>query len=614
MRPTCTYCARKHLAQALILLHEAEQGYPEHYWLAVGHLAEASDELLREYPDMAREIRSERKALEIAHGDGKPYQIPIMTLIDKCGELERPNRVHRIMPATSGAVKVSPKWGSVAIGPNENIPPPNVPYDPADYLAPTNEPTTTTTAPKSAGGCGSCDEAKKRKITTEATVARWKQENEAGTVEQRVVIICTLSSFDPSYSLVSVTLDQARAAARCAATTVHVLVHVNANLAQLPPDLPSNIEVSAVLPQVGAADDVLHESLALMLADLIKQWLGHIGPSTVITHDLVFQAGLLNYARAFHLIGRINGYRFFHMIHSSVGARPKAEVAKWRATVPEGHTMIAVNNADLPYLQQYYQAPADRFVSLPNPRDVRGFFGMPAIAAELVTKHALHLATYLQVFPLSGPRMSAKGVTKVIDVFKALLAAEGDDSTAVRLVIADAHANGKPAQDQKTLMKRYAHDIGFPDECLVFVSDHVIATSRGDAQLSAGLDQASVRCLLQLANLFVFPTTSEAGSLVLMEAALAGNLLVLNESLPCLRNYVDAKDALWEPFGSVKEPGLAVDVHVLAGRIEASLLHSRTNQAKQAILHKHCLEAYAQLLVERLGLSAGNPIPERATP
>jgi predicted ATPase with chaperone activity len=39
-------------------MDEAELGYPHHRWLAVGHLAEAESESLREQPALAREIRA----------------------------------------------------------------------------------------------------------------------------------------------------------------------------------------------------------------------------------------------------------------------------------------------------------------------------------------------------------------------------------------------------------------------------------------------------------------------------------------------------------------------------------------------------------------------------
>jgi len=65
LRPTCTDCALKHLSQASILLSEAHQGYPTHLYYALGHMAEAGDELVQLYPEHAALVRAERKKLEL---------------------------------------------------------------------------------------------------------------------------------------------------------------------------------------------------------------------------------------------------------------------------------------------------------------------------------------------------------------------------------------------------------------------------------------------------------------------------------------------------------------------------------------------------------------------
>jgi len=59
-RPNCVDCGRKHLAQACVLALEALKGYPEHAWLAVGHMAEAEDELVTKFPEIAADIRHQR--------------------------------------------------------------------------------------------------------------------------------------------------------------------------------------------------------------------------------------------------------------------------------------------------------------------------------------------------------------------------------------------------------------------------------------------------------------------------------------------------------------------------------------------------------------------------
>ena len=61
-RETCLSCSMKHIAQSRALSLELCQGYPHHYFWALGHLAEAADECVQEYPWVAQRIREIRLA------------------------------------------------------------------------------------------------------------------------------------------------------------------------------------------------------------------------------------------------------------------------------------------------------------------------------------------------------------------------------------------------------------------------------------------------------------------------------------------------------------------------------------------------------------------------
>lgn len=63
-RDWCPRCAIKHLGQARALLLERKKGYPHHVWYAIGHMAEAEDEIIERMPDEAAAIRAERMKLE----------------------------------------------------------------------------------------------------------------------------------------------------------------------------------------------------------------------------------------------------------------------------------------------------------------------------------------------------------------------------------------------------------------------------------------------------------------------------------------------------------------------------------------------------------------------
>lgn len=62
-RKPCPACSRKHLGQAIVLLQESLQGYPEHRWLAVGHIAEAEAEIFGVYSDIAHRLREVRNQM-----------------------------------------------------------------------------------------------------------------------------------------------------------------------------------------------------------------------------------------------------------------------------------------------------------------------------------------------------------------------------------------------------------------------------------------------------------------------------------------------------------------------------------------------------------------------
>lgn len=71
----CLDCVYKHLAQAMII-HEEEcpNGYPKHIHRVIGHLAEASREIVEYSRDLAVEIRSQRVRVMADPAYMPPYE------------------------------------------------------------------------------------------------------------------------------------------------------------------------------------------------------------------------------------------------------------------------------------------------------------------------------------------------------------------------------------------------------------------------------------------------------------------------------------------------------------------------------------------------------------
>ena len=59
-RPACVQCCLKHIAQARAIVFETKKGYPEHYYYAMGHMAEAEDEICTLFPWVMEAIRKAR--------------------------------------------------------------------------------------------------------------------------------------------------------------------------------------------------------------------------------------------------------------------------------------------------------------------------------------------------------------------------------------------------------------------------------------------------------------------------------------------------------------------------------------------------------------------------
>ena len=87
LRKSCLDCVLKHLGQAVVLLGEAEKGYPSHKYIALGHLGEAEDESINKYPDLAADIRSTRLDIE---KDNDPED-SIEDLIERAMEVKEEN-------------------------------------------------------------------------------------------------------------------------------------------------------------------------------------------------------------------------------------------------------------------------------------------------------------------------------------------------------------------------------------------------------------------------------------------------------------------------------------------------------------------------------------------
>jgi glycosyltransferase involved in cell wall biosynthesis len=226
-----------------------------------------------------------------------------------------------------------------------------------------------------------------------------------------------------------------------------------------------------------------------------------------------------------------------------------------------------------------------------NSRDPRTFWSLDKFVIKLIDKYGLLEKDIVSVYPLSTPRMvSGKGLDKAIKLHSKLK----ELGYKTCLIVPNAHANAERDKQQISQTLSWATDKGLSNTDLLFTSLEDAPTYEG------GVSPKIISDLFRIANVFVFPTTSENCSLVLLEALLAGNLLVLNRNVRSLSEF-GRNEALYFDFNyrtpdEVNERYYLDLAKILASQFE----NNKSLQAKRNGFQKHSYDFVFKSQIEPL--------------
>lgn len=346
--------------------------------------------------------------------------------------------------------------------------------------------------------------------------------------ERTVIIMTALGDFYPSYSVASAVKDQAVAIALTHPDwEVQVWVMVNA----LSPgwDAPPNVKLRKVVPIMPWIENITSPEKSAELKAFLDHELARFRGVTIITHDLMFVTWYTLFAHAIHLYGATGGHHWFHVPHSLPS--PREGKSQWITTLPAGdHRVVTVARGFEKQFAEYYQIPVDRVSRIPNVRDPRSWGTVSPRARAIVTQTRLWDNEFVQVFPICTTRLEAKGFSKVVRTFALL----NQGAPRAFLLICNPNAAGERGAKIIAEAKVTAKSLGLADDRWAFTSDIVPDSA------TYGLNADEMKFLLySYANLLLFPSMSEADSLIIREAQLAGCFTVGNAYVPTLADAVD---------------------------------------------------------------------------
>lgn len=357
----------------------------------------------------------------------------------------------------------------------------------------------------------------------------------------KIGVLTTFYTWSCAYSLTTVVKNQLLSLVKHGYEAV-LFVHDNFQDEKL---VPQGVEIRKVIPRFQLVDyqngteiskdfdkqvEVIKQALEKEMQDI----------DVAITHDWIFQGWFLIYNAAMRKADL--KCKWLHWVHSAPSPRPELkEPHSFRYTMMPNSKLIYLNHYDALRLAEMYGATLDDVRVVNNPIDVRSFYDLHPLVSKLIDKYSLLDADVIDVYPISSTRFDGKKPEKVIKI----LAEIKKQGRSVRFICCNAHANAEKEKQAIEKLLHFAIKEGLTRQEVIF-------TSLEGEEYELGIPNKAVRDFLLLSNLFIFPTLSENCPLILLEAAMSKNLLVLNQSFPPLRDFF-RENALYFKFGSLIE-------------------------------------------------------------
>ncbi len=251
--------------------------------------------------------------------------------------------------------------------------------------------------------------------------------------------------------------------------------------------------------------------------------------NVIITHDIVYQTDAVKHNIALRLYQEERpDLRFLHWIHSATSPlhlaklRPyfKEEFKKVARNMFPYSYYIFFNDWSVPRIAKEYNVGTELVKVVHHPTDYMEYAKFDEDTIEFVKKHDLLELDYLIIYPArldTGKQLEYP--IKLIGALRKL-------KYKAKFVAVDFHSTSDDPKDPKYIyrkkLKEIARDWG----------SEVIFTSEHKPEWKARVPQSVISDLMRLSNVFFMSSSSESYSLVTQEAAMDGNLLIVNKNFP----------------------------------------------------------------------------------
>jgi len=252
--------------------------------------------------------------------------------------------------------------------------------------------------------------------------------------------------------------------------------------------------------------------------------------------------------------GRHPNIRWIHWSHSGPSTWPLSAQKgpnKYRFSGMQNSVFVSPNQSMAPGFAKMYNIPLSLVKVVYHIFEPTSFFKFNPISTALVNKHRLLDCDVLAVWATRVDHLEGKGIPLAVNFMSQM-----NKVCSAKLMFLNSWCSTPEAKAKIERIKNIAAEKGMPPGNLCFSSEL-------EPKYENGVPPDVVHDLLQISNLFVFPSTSETFSYSLAEAAISKNLLLLNGTLTVMREL--AVDSAEYISGTADWGGIRTDVHYDAG-------------------------------------------------
>jgi hypothetical protein len=382
----------------------------------------------------------------------------------------------------------------------------------------------------------------------------------------KIAIIAGLANFNPIYSISTIIRTQCKYFIENG-HEVDLLTNINFNKTNIPENI-NKIKIKNILPVINndktwENNQELIESTEIYERLLMENCNGY---AIVISHDLVILPMYLPVNLALRKLESKIKSKWYHWIHSKPAIEyfPESTHDLFNKFTFTTSIFCYPNNSDKEEVCKFLNITEKNFRCIYNSLDLDIYFNQSFKIRQIMSKYTKD-HDFLIVYP--SRLNSSKRIDKIIELTFYLKSQKLNPL----IIICNTYNNDKIA---KTLLKYY---LLLVDKYKI--QDNLIFTS--ELGFENGLNNDEIKNLFTYSSFFIFPTITETCPLVLLEAAINSNVLILNKNLKALEE-IASENAFYLNFDDHQEKWLA-DCHDI---IKKEIQHNKILKAKNQIIKK----------------------------